>query len=166
MGYRGALRVRLAGDDARNLKRAPRVALTTDSEASEARHYEVASVTEIPDGFARLQLEGVRTREAAEELLGFLVVVNDVVLEPLPEGEYYWYQLVGCQVWSHTGSRLGTLKGLWETGGHDILVVEEEGGREMLLPAERELLRELNPQAGRIVVEVPEGLLEARAEQS
>lgn len=164
VGYRGALRVRLAGDDARNLKRADRVALTTDPDTSDARHYGVAAVEETPGGFARLELAGVATREAAEALQGLLVVVDEAVLEPLPEGEYYWYQLVGCEVWSHAGARLGTLKELWDTGGHDILVVEDQAGRELLLPAARELLRELDPGAGRIVVEVPAGLLEGRSE--
>jgi len=158
--------VRLAGDDARNLKRARWVSLTSDPEASEGQRCEVTSVAEMPGSFARLQLAEVTTREAAEALLGLLVVVDAGVLEPLPEGEYYWYQLVGCEVWSHAGSRLGTLKGLWATGGHDLLVVEGEDGCEILLPAARELLRAFDPRAGRIIVEVPEGLLEARAEDS
>lgn len=164
VGNRGALRVRLAGDDARNLKRASEITLTTDPHAPEAPRYTVRAASDAKEGFARLELAGVESREAAEALTGLLVVVDEDILEPLPEGEYYWYQLIGCQVWSHTGEQLGVLKGLWETGAHDLLVVAREDGRELWLPAARELLRELDPGAGRIVVEVPDGLLEAQRE--
>ncbi len=164
VGNRGVLRVRLAGDDARNLKRASEVTLTTDPNASETPRYAVRAVSEAKGAFVRLELAGVESPEAAEALIGLLVVVDEGVLEPLPEGEYYWYQLIGCQVWSHTGEQLGTLKGLWDTGAHDLLVVAREDGRELWLPAAGELVRELNPGARRIVIEVPEGLLEAQNE--
>ena len=81
-------------------------------------------------------------------------------LPALPEGEWYWYQVVGCRVESHDGRAIGVVRELWETGAHDVLVVEGDDGRRRLLPAARELIREVDVAGRRIVVEVIEGLLD------
>jgi 16S rRNA processing protein RimM len=48
---------------------------------------------------------------------------------------------------------------LWETGAHDVLVVEEGGGRVHLIPAAEAFLRLVDPAARRIVIDPPPGLL-------
>jgi 16S rRNA processing protein RimM len=108
----------------------------------------------------RLALRGIGSREAAQALVGALVGVEAGQLAPLPSGEFYWYQLVGCTVVSSHGRALGTVRALWDTGAHDVLVVEDERGAEVLLPAAEDLLREVDVERGRIVIEVPEGLLD------
>jgi 16S rRNA processing protein RimM len=49
---------------------------------------------------------------------------------------------------------------IWETGAHDVLVVEGEGGRRCLVPTARDLMREVDVEAGRIVVEELPGLFD------
>jgi 16S rRNA processing protein RimM len=46
---------------------------------------------------------------------------------PLPDGEYYWVDLVGAQVVNRQGATLGTVRGLRSNGAHDILEVERDG---------------------------------------
>lgn len=58
------------------------------------------------------------------------------------------------------GEEVGTVRELWETGAHDVLVVEGDDGRDRLVPTARALLREIDPAAGRIVVEDVPGLLD------
>jgi 16S rRNA processing protein RimM len=106
-----------------------------------------------------LSLRGVESREAARALAGLLVAVDARHLEPLPSGEFYEYQLVGCTVVSQDGRALGKVRALWDTGAHGVFVVEDERGEELLLPAAPELLREVDVERERIVIEVPEGLL-------
>ena len=64
--------------------------------------------------------------------------------------------MIGCQVWSDAGAYLGRVTGWIETGAHDVFVVQGEGGDEQLLPAAQDLLQEVDPAAGRIVLSVPE----------
>ena len=45
-----------------------------------------------------------------------------------PRGEFYWYELIGCRVESESGQWVGTVREIWETGAHDVLLVEDEGG--------------------------------------
>jgi 16S rRNA processing protein RimM len=114
-------------------------------------------------GEARLALDGVDSREAAEALRGRLVLAPAGHLEPLSEGEYYQYELVGCRVEDGEGRTLGVVSGIWETGAPDVLVVVDESaaGREHLIPAAGEFLREVDLEARRIVIDVPPGLLDA-----
>lgn len=155
-GRRGALRVRLHGDDAHHLAAAEHVELGDHAGDPRARRYAVREAAAGRGGEARLFLDGVESPEAAESLAGLLVLGDPEQLDPLPPGEFYWYQLVGCAVFDEGGASLGRVSGLLETGAHDVLVVEEEGGTERLFAAADALLLEVDPEAGRIVIAVPE----------
>lgn len=155
-GRRGAMRIRLFGDDVRHLARAPQIELGHGSEDRRPRRYTVREVAPGRPGEARLTLEGVVDRDAAEALGGLVVLGDPSHLDPLPAGEFYWYELIGCSVYDESGRSLGRLRGLLETGAHDVFVVEGEDGSEQLFPAAQELLREVDPTAGRIVVAVPD----------
>ena len=111
-------------------------------------------------GEVRLALRGITDRDAAEALKGRLVAGDPEHLPPLPEGEFYWYELIGCRVLAAGGRSIGTVKKIWETGAHDVLVVEREDGRSCLVPTARALMKEVDIEAGRIVVEDLPGLFD------
>ncbi|WP_308387514.1 ribosome maturation factor RimM [Acidithiobacillus sp. AMEEHan] len=79
-------------------------------------------------------LQGVGDREAARALIGQEITVPAEALPPLPEGEYYWRELIGMQVINRAGQRLGQVQGLLETGANDVLVVQSEPSGEILIP--------------------------------
>jgi 16S rRNA processing protein RimM len=86
-------------------------------------------------------IAGVDDRTLAESYKGLEVVVLGSVLPPLPEGDYYWRDLQGLQVWCRDGDDrvlVGTVNHLIETGANDVLVVKACGGsvdtRERLIP--------------------------------
>ena len=96
-------------------------------------------------------LQGVDDRDAAEGLMGLDVAV---LREEMPEaeaGEYYWDDLVGLDVVNTAGEALGQVTGLLETGAHDVL--EVNGERERLIPYVDAFVREVDLEAGRIVVD-------------
>ena len=125
----------------------------------DAKSFDVRSVAAGRAGELRLDLVGVRTRAEALALAGGLVLVAPEELRALGPGEYYGYQLLGCRVEGEDGTAVGTLREIWETGGSDVLVVEDERGARHLLPAA--LLRRLDAEQGRIVMEILPGLLAA-----
>lgn len=162
-GATGELRVRWLGEGPENLMRAPRVALGSD--VDHARWYEVRRSALGPrlggGGEVRIELGGIESREAAAALAGLYVIGDTANLEQLPSGEHYWFEWIGCAVSTDGGRALGRVKEIWDAGAHDVLVVvEEETGRERLLPVVQALLREVDVPGRRIVMEVPEGLLD------
>jgi 16S rRNA processing protein RimM len=160
-GLRGQLRVRCFGAGLEVLERVPRVLLVAEvGEAGErpGACYPVESVAPGRRGELRVALGGLEGREAAEALRGRQLWVEVADLEALPAGEYYGYEIVGCRVEAEDGTPVGTVREIWETAGPDLLVVEDEGGREQLLPAA--LLQEVDVEARRVVIELLPGLLD------
>jgi len=162
-GLRGELRVRLLGEEANNLSAGSGVSLAREEGDPKAVEARVRAIGSGRRGEARLALEGVDSRDAAEALRGRLVLAPAARLDPLAEGEYYQYELVGCRVEDAGGRFLGVVQGIWETGAPDVLVVAEGEGsrREHLIPAAGEILREVDLGARRIVIDAPPGLLDA-----
>lgn len=93
-------------------------------------------------------LAGVTSREAAEPLVGRYL---EVEAGELPEGSYYWHQLEGLQVVDPSGAALGTLVEIFRAGEAEVYRVEGEVG-ELLIPAVRDVVREIDLASGRIIV--------------
>ena len=157
-GLRGQLRIRYFGEEPDELEALERIALCETEEDSQGTHYDVSQVRAGRSGELRVALEGVDDRETAESLRGHWVRIDPRALRPLDDEEYYGYELVGCRVRDQRGEAIGTLRTLWRTGAPDVLVVENEEGREHLIPAA--LIREVDREGRTIVVEVIPGLLE------
>jgi len=108
---------------------------------------------------AILEVEGVESLEEARSLVGRSVWMRRADLPPLREGEYYWADLVGLQVVTQTGRRLGQISSVMPTKAHDVFVVREDG-REHLIPATEEVVKRVDLAAGVMVIEPLPGLLE------
>jgi 16S rRNA processing protein RimM len=104
-----------------------------------------------------LQVEGVADRSAAEALVGAEVLAPREELGDAEEGSHYWADLEGLPVVTTAGDPVGTVTGLYETGGVDVLVVTGERG-EQLVPLAPYV--EVDLAGRRIVVDPPEGLLD------
>lgn len=105
-----------------------------------------------------LKFEGVGTISDAEELRGCEVQILHEDLGEPPEGEHYYVDLIGCEVFEVGTSRLiGTVEAIQEPGGPPLLQVRH-GGTEILIPFVAPISVEVDTRAKRIVVEMPEGL--------
>jgi 16S rRNA processing protein RimM len=158
-GLRGGIRVRYFAEGPENLLAVSRVAVGRSEADPDAKSYDVRSVMPGRAGELRLDLAGLQTREEALALRGGFVLVAPGELRALGPGEYYGYQLLGCRVEGEDGVVLGTLREIWETGASDVLVVEDGRGGRHLLPAA--LLRRVDAEAQRVVMEILPGLLAA-----
>ena len=109
-------------------------------------------------GMVYLRFSGIDDREAASALRGRLLAVEESELPPLPEGHYYRFQLIGLAVISTDGEELGRVTEVLSTGANDVYVVRGDRG-ELLLPATDEVVREIDLEAGRMLIEALPGLL-------
>jgi 16S rRNA processing protein RimM len=95
-----------------------------------------------------VQLEGIRSREEAEAIVGRYL---EIEAEALPEGTYYWHQLVGLTVTDETGAPLGQVAEVFRAGENEVYRVEGPAG-ELLLPSLHDVVRSIDLAAGVMVV--------------
>lgn len=104
-----------------------------------------------------IKLEAVKDRTDAEKLAGRILSVPEDSLEKLPEGSYYQFQIIGMEVVSEEGERLGVVEDILITGSNDVYVVKGDGG-ELLLPAIEDVVLNVNVESNRMTVRLVEGL--------
>jgi 16S rRNA processing protein RimM len=102
------------------------------------------------------KFRGIDTMSGAEELQGYELRIPLEERAPVPEGEYFHSDLVGCEVVERNGGLLGTVTGWEDFGGTGLLVVK--GEKELMVPFAGRICVEIDVAAKRIVVELPEGL--------
>ena len=105
-----------------------------------------------------VKLEHVNDREQAAALRGTVLTVPPSDLEPLPEGSYYYYEIIGIGVWDEHGTYLGKVAEIISTRGNDVYVARGPDGADVLIPALADVLLEIAPEEKRMVVRLPEGL--------
>lgn len=105
-----------------------------------------------------LSLDGITDRTQAEQFRNQYVQVPIAEAVPLAEGNFYLYQLIGVQVITSAGELLGTVTEVLETGANDVYIVSD-GQREILLPAIPSVILAVDLPAGRMTVELIDGLI-------
>ncbi|MEV0431042.1 ribosome maturation factor RimM [Micromonospora sp. NPDC050495] len=105
--------------------------------------------------------EGVLGRDVAEALRGTLLSVDsaDVAAPEDPE-EFLDHQLVGLAVVTPAGERLGEVARIDHAPASDLLVLRRPEGRTALIPFVKAMVPEVDLAGGRVVVELPGGLLD------
>lgn len=120
-----------------------------------ARPFKVVKVQYMSSSVL-LQLEGLDL-QGAQSAVGSFVWARRESLPELGEDEYYWEDLIGLEVVDVSGKLLGSVMGLLETGDSQVLICNGDKG-EILVPFVHGIVRELNEEQGKIVVDIPEGL--------
>ncbi len=125
--------------------------------------YEIVSSRPGTRGRFIVQLEGVNNRNMSEELAGCEVFIDSASLpEPGPD-EKYWTDLIGLDVLLPDGGKVGRIDNILETAGHDIYVVKTGTGAEVLVPAVKDIVTDIDIESGTCTINPPPGLLEANA---
>ena len=128
------------------------------------RRYKVEKAS-VRGRFWLLKFAGVDNREQAGQLAGGLIIIPKAERVCLPEGSYYFDQIEGLQVYTICGERLGEISEVITTGGHDLYKVKRisvggTAGKEILLPAVKQFIKQIDLAAGLMIVDLPEGLTE------
>mgnify|MGYP000905886516 CR=1 FL=1 len=98
------------------------------------------------------KFQGIDTPEDAAALRGAVALYRKDFPEA-EENEYYWVDLIGCEVVNKEGQSIGQVKGMIDNGVHDILNVKRADGKEVLIPFVEDYLAEVNVEAKKIVVD-------------
>ena len=105
-----------------------------------------------------VKLDLVNDRNHAESLRSTPLTIPADDLESLPDGSYYHFQIIGIEVWSEDGERLGEVAEIIDTGVNDVYLVRSEGSKDLLVPSIESVVLEADIPANRMTVRLPEGL--------
>ena len=156
-GIRGEVRVQVYSDSLDRFEGLHEVCVAIGEGARERRTLAITGLR-YHKGLVLLKFRGIEDLQQAEEVKGCYLQVPESELPPLPEGRFYIYQLEGLSVWEKDRC-YGTLTEVLQPGSNDVYVVKE-GKREILIPALKTVIKEVDLEKGRMEVELPDGLLE------
>lgn len=145
----------------------------------------VASLTEVPERFAPgshlqavvkdkprsltvaaarpgkgvllVKFEGIEQRDAAEELSGAVLQIDEAALKGLPPDTYWRHQIIGLNVYTDEGVHLGVVTRVLETGANDVYVVGR-GTEEIMIPAIKQVVKEVRLEEKKMIVRLMPGL--------
>ena len=108
-----------------------------------------------------VRFEQVADRTVAEALRGTLLVADSSTSPAAGDADDFWdHELVGLAAVLTTGQSLGTVEEVLHLPATDTLVIRGGAGEEILVPFVRAIVPEVDTEAGRLVIDPPEGLLE------
>ena len=108
-----------------------------------------------------VKFRGIDSMTDAEKMRGLELAVPETEIGELPPDQYFIHDLVGLAVFLKDGTEVGRVRGVLETGGQCLLEIGEEG--RILIPFVSDICIEVDPAAGKIVIDPPEGLLRLNA---
>ena len=157
-GLKGECKVFPTTDDRKRFRTLKKVFLENDK--GEAQELHVAS-TKDAGKFVILKCDEFQDISQVERLHGCSLWVAREDAIPLEEGEYYAADLIGLSVYDEEGVLVGTLKAVLETYANDVYEVSLPGGeKEVLLPAIKDCIKEIDLGASRMTIHRMEGLFD------
>nr|WP_217586219.1 ribosome maturation factor RimM [Lentibacillus saliphilus] len=114
----------------------------------------------IHKGFDILHFSGYDNINDVEHFKGVQLTIKETQLTELEDGEYYYHDIIGCDVWTTEQEKLGTVKEILSPGANDVWVVKREKGKDVLIPYIADVVKVVDVPNKRISIDVMEGMLD------
>ncbi len=112
-----------------------------------------------------VKFKGVNDRNMAEALKDYEIFIKEEDLRELPEDTFYIRDLVGCTVKdAENGEEIGKIMDVLQNSAQDIYVVEREGGKQVLIPAVEQFVKNVSIEDKLVEVSLIPGFLDAAEE--
>ncbi len=154
-GIKGMVKVMPFTDDIRRFDKLDKVYIEKNKSKKEYKIEEV----KYHKNMVLIKFEGIDKIEQAEELRNSYLTVSRDSVEELEEGRYYIVDLLGLDVYTDEQVLLGTLDDIFNTGSNDIYVVKNKEGKQILLPAIEDVIKQVDLENKKIIVHLLPGLV-------
>ena len=154
-GIKGIVKVVPFTDDITRFDNLKKVYIKTKSEKKE---YEIEEV-KYHKNMVLIKLKGIENPEEAANLKNAYLLIDRKDAVPLPKNSYYIVDLLGLEVYSDENVLLGILDDIYNTGSSDIYVVKDKNGKQILLPAISEVIKNIDIENKKITVHLLNGLI-------
>lgn len=153
-GIRGEVKVFPTTDDAVRFKKLKKVLLDTGKEQLEL---EVQSVKFFKQ-FVIVKFKGIDNINDIEKYKGKNILVQREDAVPLGKNEYYVADLIGMEVFTEN-ERFGVIRDVMETGANEVYVIDSYGHGEVLVPAIRQCILDVDVQERKMKIRLMDGLI-------
>lgn len=154
-GLKGVIKVKPFTDDITKFNKLKNIYISVKKDLKEFKIEEVR----INKNMVFLKLEGIDTIEEAEKYRNCYLKIKRDKDEKLEEGSYYVVDILGCRVYTDKQEFLGEIIDVFSTGSNDVYVAQNELGKQILLPATKEVIKNIDIENKTIIVHLLEGLL-------
>lgn len=154
-GVHGEVKVFPTTDDVKRFKKLKEVILDT---GKEKLTLEIESVKFFKQ-MAILKFKGIDNINDVEKYRQKSLYVTRANAVRLNRDEYFIADLMGLKVLDEDEQEIGTLRDVMETGANDVYVIDMTDGRELLLPAIKQCILQVDVEAGFVKVHILDGLL-------
>ena len=129
------------------------------ADTADAREYRIVDVASVGQGAIRVMLDGITDINLAQLLKGKNVFAAQNDLPSPADNEFYYRDVIGCEVFLTDGVRVGVVEEIIATGANDVFVVRGDG-KEVLVPVIEDVVKEIDVEGKRILIEAIPGLLD------
>lgn len=154
-GLKGEIKIKPFTDDIKKFNNLKTIYVSIKKELKE---FEIEHVR-FSKNMVFLKLKGINTIEEAENYRNLYLKIKRDKDEKLEEGVYYVVDLIGCTVYTDDNQMLGKVDDVFSTGSNDVYVVKDELGKQVLLPAIKEVIKNVDIANKTITVHLLEGLV-------
>ena len=154
-GLKGILKIKPFTDDIKKFSNLKTIYIKTKSGLTEFKIEQVRYVKNM----VMLKLAGIDTVEEAEKYRNLYIKILRDQEEELEEGSYYVVDILGCKVNTDANQELGKIVDVFQTGSNDVYVVKDEQGKQILLPAIKDVIKNVDIKNRIITVHLLEGLV-------
>lgn len=154
-GVRGEVKVFPTTDDVKRFKKLKKVILDT---GKEQLPLEIEGVKFFKQ-FVILKFRGIDNINDIEKYKGKSLLVDREHAVKLKKDEYFIADMIGMDVFTEEGELFGTLKDVMETGANDVYIIEMTDGKEVLVPAIKQCILDIDIENRKMVIHLLEGLV-------
>ena len=155
-GIKGMVKVKPFTDDTE--KRFDNLKKVYIQNKNTRKEYEIEEVKYHKE-MVLIKFKGIENPEDANLLRNYYLVVDRDKEEPLEEGTYYIVDMIGLEVYTDDGEKLGILDDVFNWGSSDIYVVKNELGKQILLPAIEDVIKNIDMEQRKMIVHLIPGLM-------
>ena len=123
------------------------------------RSYTIKAVRPHKSEMVVLKLAGIDDANAAETLRSFVVSIPASELATLPPDFYYQHDILGLTVYTMSGQEVGVIVDIMVTGGNDVYSIKALDGREILIPAIKQVIKQIDLPRKMMYIDPIQGLL-------
>ncbi|PLR84189.1 ribosome maturation factor RimM [Bacillus canaveralius] len=109
--------------------------------------------------FDLLTFDGYENISEVEKMKGGLLKISESQLGALDEGEFFFHEIIGCEVFTMAGEKIGIIKEILTPGANDVWVVKGESEKDILIPYIDQIVKKVDIKEKTILIEPMDGLL-------